>query len=231
MPGLETARRLALVLRRAGHQAYLAGGCVRDLLLRRPPADFDIATSATPEEIQALFPRTIPVGAAFGVVRVAADGGEYEVATFRAEGPYLDGRHPSSVRYATARDDVFRRDFTVNGLLYDPETAEVIDWVGGRADLEAGVIRTIGDPAARFAEDHLRMLRAVRQAAELGFAIAPDTAAALRRLGPDLVRVSPERIRDELVRIVTGPACVTFQVSSPSARVATVTVPVGPGKC
>ncbi len=206
MPSLETARRLALTLRRHGHEAYLAGGCVRDLLLGRPAADYDIATSATPEEVQALFPRTIPIGAAFGVVRVAADDGEYEVATFRAEGPYLDGRHPSSVRYATARDDVLRRDFTVNGLLYEPETAEVVDWIGGRADLEAGVIRTIGDPAARFAEDHLRMLRAVRQAAELGFAIAPDTAAAMRRFGPDLARVSPERIRDELVRIVTGPA-------------------------
>jgi poly(A) polymerase len=205
MPSLAAARAIALGLRRDGHEAYLAGGCVRDLLLGREPADYDIATSATPEQIQALFPKTIPVGAAFGVVRVAAEDGEYEVATFRTEGPYLDGRHPSSVRYATAQEDVLRRDFTINGLLYDPETAAILDWVGGRADLEAKIIRTIGDPAARFQEDHLRMLRAVRQAAELGFTIAEDTASALRRLAPGLARVSPERIRDELVRIVTGP--------------------------
>jgi len=175
------------------------------MLLGRPPADYDIATSATPEQVQALFTRTIPVGAAFGVIRVTADDGEYEVATFRAEGPYLDGRHPSSVRYATAREDAVRRDFTVNGLFFDPETSEVLDLVGGRADLAARTIRTIGDPAARFAEDHLRMLRAVRQAAELGFAIAAETLEALRQLRGGLAGVSPERVRDELIRIVAGP--------------------------
>ncbi len=205
MPSLATAKGIALRLRSHGHETYLAGGCVRDLLLGRPPADYDIATSATPEQVQALFPRTIPVGTAFGVVRVAADDGEYEVATFRTEGPYLDGRHPSSVAFAAARDDALRRDFTINGLFYDPETAEVFDVVGGRDDLAARVIRTIGDPSERFAEDHLRMLRAVRQAAELGFAIAPDTVEALRRLRRGLEGVSPERIRDELVRIATGP--------------------------
>jgi len=205
MPSFDTAREITRRLRRAGHEAYLAGGCVRDMLLGRPPADYDIATSATPDQVRALFPRTIEVGAAFGVVRVAADDGEYEVATFRTEGPYLDGRHPSSVRYASAREDALRRDFTINGLFSDPDTGDVLDFVGGRADLAARIVRTIGDPAVRFAEDRLRMLRAVRQAAELGFEIASETLDALRRLREGLRGVSPERVRDELVRIVTGP--------------------------
>jgi poly(A) polymerase len=205
MPSLVNARETVRRLRRAGHEAYLAGGSVRDMLLGRTPGDYDIATSATPDEVRALFPRTVEVGAAFGVMRVVADDGEYEVATFRTEGPYLDGRHPSSVRYATAREDALRRDFTINGLFYDPETGSVQDFVGGRADLEARIVRTIGDPEARFAEDHLRMLRAVRQAAELGFEVAPETLAALRRLRAGLRTVSAERIRDEMVRILTGP--------------------------
>jgi tRNA nucleotidyltransferase (CCA-adding enzyme) len=205
MPSLVTAGEIVRRLRRAGHEAYLAGGSVRDMLLGRTPGDYDIATSATPDEVRALFPRTVEVGAAFGVIRVVADDGEYEVATFRTEGPYLDGRHPSSVRYATAREDALRRDFTINGLFYDPETGSVQDFVGGRADLEARIVRTIGDPEARFAEDHLRMLRAVRQAAELGFEVAPETLAALRRLRAGLRTVSAERIRDEVVRILTGP--------------------------
>ncbi len=205
MPSLTTASEIVARLRRHGHEAYLAGGCVRDLLLGRPPADYDVATAAAPEEVRALFPRTSAVGAAFGVIRVAADDGEYEVATFRTEGPYLDGRHPSSVRYASAREDALRRDFTVNGLFLDPETSEVLDFVGGRADLAGRMIRTIGDPAARFAEDHLRMLRAVRQAAELGFEIAAETLDVLRQRRAGLAGVSAERVREELVRIVTGP--------------------------
>ena len=202
---LEGARAVAGRLWAAGFETYLAGGCVRDMVLGRDPADYDIATAATPEHVQAVFPRTVDVGAAFGVVRVLTDAGEYEVATFRTEGPYLDGRHPASVRYATAREDVARRDFTVNGLLYDPRTAEILDFVGGRADLLARQIRTIGDPETRFAEDRLRMVRAVRLAAELGFEIAPEVAGAVRRLARRLSEVSPERIRDELVRMVTGP--------------------------
>jgi poly(A) polymerase len=205
MPSLQTASEIVARLRTAGFEAYLAGGCVRDMLLGREPADYDIATAAPPEEIRRMFPRTIDVGAAFGVVRVVMDDGVYEVATFRTEGPYLDGRHPSSVRFATAREDVLRRDFTVNGLLYDPHTRRVLDFVGGRGDLTARLLRTIGDPAARFAEDRLRMLRAVRLAAELGFEIAPETLDAVRRLGEGLRGMSPERIRDELVRILTGP--------------------------
>jgi poly(A) polymerase len=205
MPSLVTAGEIVRRLRRAGHEAYLAGGSVRDMLLGRTPVDYDIATSATPDEVRALFPRTVEVGAAFGVIRVEADDGEYEVATFRTEGPYLDGRHPSSVRYATAREDALRRDFTINGLFYDPETGGVQDFVGGRADLKARIIRTIGDPQARFAEDHLRMLRAVRQAAELGFEIAPETLAAVGGVREELRTVSAERLRDEMVRMLTGP--------------------------
>ncbi len=205
MPSLITAREIVVRLRRHGHEAYLAGGCVRDLLLGRPPSDYDVATAATPDQVRALFPRTIAVGAAFGVIRIAAGDGEYEVATFRTEGPYLDGRHPSSVRYASAREDALRRDFTINGLFLDPETSEVQDFVEGRADLAGRLIRTIGDPAARFAEDALRMLRAVRQAADLGFEIAAETREAVRRLRAGLAQVSAERTRDELVRIMTGP--------------------------
>ncbi|HTD48533.1 MAG TPA: CCA tRNA nucleotidyltransferase [bacterium] len=205
MASFQTAVEIVKRLREAGFETYLAGGCVRDRLLGREPADYDIATAAAPGEVQALFPRTVEVGAAFGVIRVLADDGEYEVATFRTEGPYLDGRHPTSVRFATAKEDVARRDFTINGLLYDPETGQIIDDVGGRDDLAARRIRTIGDPETRFAEDRLRMLRAVRLAAELGFEIDPDTAAAARRLARRLVEVSPERIRDEIVRMVTGP--------------------------
>jgi poly(A) polymerase len=175
------------------------------MLLGREPADYDIATAAKPDEVRALFPRTVDVGAAFGVIRVVAPDGEYEVATFRAEGPYLDGRHPASVRYATAREDVARRDFTVNGLLYDPAGGEVLDFVGGQADLAARLIRTIGDPATRFGEDRLRMLRAVRLAAELGFAIDEEVTAAARRFARRIAEVSPERIRDELILMVTGP--------------------------
>jgi len=205
MATLATATEITERLRAAGFEAYLAGGCVRDMLLGRDPSDYDIATAATPEQVRALFERTVAVGAAFGVIRVLMGDESYEVATFRTEGPYRDGRHPSSVRYATAQEDVARRDFTVNGLLYDPRTAGVLDFVGGRADLAARLIRTIGDAELRFSEDRLRMLRAVRLAAELGFALVPGAVRAIRSLGPGLSQVSPERIRDELVRMVTGP--------------------------
>jgi putative nucleotidyltransferase with HDIG domain len=205
MASLATASKIAERLRAAGFETYLAGGSVRDMLLGRSPADYDLATAATPEQVRALFDRTVAVGAAFGVIRVLLDDGEYEVATFRTEGPYLDGRHPASVHYATAREDVARRDFTINGLLYDPMTQTVVDLIGGRADLAARRIRTIGDPDMRFAEDRLRMLRAVRLATELGFDIVPEAVEAIRRLAPRLSEVSPERIRDELVRMITGP--------------------------
>lgn len=205
MASLAAASKIVERLRAGGFETYLAGGSVRDMLLGREPADYDIATAARPEQVQALFERTVGVGAAFGVVRVIAPDGEYEVATFRAEGPYLDGRHPATVRYATAREDVARRDFTINGLLYDPQTKTILDFVGGQADLAGRSIRTIGDPEVRFTEDRLRMLRAVRLAAELGFEIAPEVLRAARRLAPRLAEVSAERVRDELVRMVTGP--------------------------
>lgn len=181
------------------------GGAARDHLLGIPPRDADVATSAHPEDVRRLFPASLFVGAAFGVVRVRHDGGETEVATFRSEGPYLDGRRPSSVRYATVEEDVRRRDFTVNGLLLDPVTLEVLDLVEGRPDLEARTLRAIGDPRARFHEDYLRLLRAVRLAAQLGFEIEPATFDALRELAPLAAQVAAERTRDELVRLLTGP--------------------------
>ena len=204
MATFASAAAIVAHLRDAGFESYLAGGCVRDRLLRRPAADYDIATAARPEEIARLFPRTIDVGAAFGVMRVLGVDGDYEVATFRTEGPYLDGRHPSSVRYADPREDARRRDFTINGLFYDPAAATVLDFVGGRADLEARVVRAIGDPAVRFEEDRLRMLRAVRLATELDFTIAPETFEAIRRRAGDVLAVSAERVRDELVRMLIG---------------------------
>src|SRR5438034_3299871 len=173
------ATELVRRLRAAGHEAYLAGGCVRDRLLGREPLDYDIATSAPPETVQALFPRTVPVGAQFGVVLVIADGMPVEVATFRSDAAYVDGRRPSAVHFGSAREDARRRDFTINALFLDPLTGEVVDFVGGQRDLSAGVIRAIGDARSRIAEDRLRMLRAVRLAARLGFAIEREAHAAL----------------------------------------------------
>src|SRR5690242_1840901 len=195
-------------LRERGYQAYLVGGCVRDLLLGREPADFDVATDALPQEVMAIFPETYAVGAQFGVVLVPAPGGAassaasagvtsgahsgcVEVATFRSDLGYSDGRHPDEVLFSKdAREDVQRRDFTINGLLLDPLTSEVLDYVGGRADLEAGVIRAIGDPRLRFAEDKLRLLRVVRFASRFGYAIEPETFAALKELAQQLSQVS-----------------------------------------
>lgn len=188
----------------AGHRALFAGGCVRDRLLGRTPGDHDVATSATPEQVEALFPRALTVGARFGVVVVPVEGGNVEVATFRADGRYVDGRRPEGVVFSDPPTDASRRDFTVNGLFEDPVTGEVLDYVGGRADLAARLLRAIGDPEARFREDHLRLLRAVRFAVRLGFALEPATAAAIRRLAPLAADVSAERTRDELVKILVA---------------------------
>ena len=195
------ARRIVEVLRSAGHEAYYAGGCVRDLLLGKTAHDYDIATSARPDEVTALFPRTVAVGAHFGVIMVIEENKPFEVATFRNDGNYGDGRRPDSVTFATAEEDAQRRDFTINGLFLDPVSNEVIDFVGGRRDLEAHVIRAIGDPALRFNEDKLRVLRGVRFAAALGFKIEPATWEAIRAFAGEVPVVSAERIRDELSRI------------------------------
>ncbi len=199
----ELAEKICRVLADAGHEAFLVGGCVRDLVLGRQPEDYDVATNATPDLVESLFPGSLTVGAKFGVVVVAEDGIPVEVATFRSDISYSDGRHPDRVVYSrSAEEDVRRRDFTINGLLLDPRSGQVLDFVGGRADLEAGLIRAIGDPEHRFAEDKLRMLRAIRFAARFGFAIELTTFAAIRRLAPEIRQVSAERVRDELTRLL-----------------------------
>lgn len=192
-------------LRQHGHESLLAGGCVRDRLLGVRPKDYDVATSASPQQVQELFSRTLPVGAAFGVIIVMDGDVQVEVATFRSEGPYADGRHPSSVRFATAEEDARRRDFTINAMFYDPLSRRLIDFVGGRSDLEKRVIRAVGDARERFREDHLRMLRAVRFASRLDFSLARSTRAALKELAPLVARTSGERIRDELEQILSHP--------------------------
>ena len=202
---MEAARTITERLQKAGHRAYIAGGAVRDHLRGVPPHDVDVATSAPPEEVAALFADSRFVGAAFGVVLVRVRGEPIEVATFRAEGPYLDGRRPSAVRFATEEEDVRRRDFTVNGLLLDPTTGELRDHVGGTRDLEAGILRAIGDPEARFREDHLRLLRAARFAAQLGFEVEARTLSAVKELAPLAAGVAAERTREELTRLLTGP--------------------------
>jgi poly(A) polymerase len=203
-----TATRLVERLRAAGHEALFAGGCVRDRLLGKEAHDIDIATSARPEEIQKLFPRTVAVGAQFGVIVVLEDGGEFQVATFRSDGAYRDGRHPESIAFTNAEGDARRRDFTVNGLFFDPLTRQILDFVGGESDLRAGILRSIGDPHARFAEDKLRLIRCVRFAASLGFEIEAETWRALVERAPEITAVSAERIRDELVKIFTHPSRV-----------------------
>ncbi len=190
-------------LRRAGFAAYLAGGCVRDRILGVSAKDYDIATDARPEAVQRLFEHTIPVGARFGVIMVVLGDDRFEVATFRAEADYADGRRPSTVRFGAIEEDVQRRDFTIGGMYFDPATGRVIDLVGGLRDLRAGMIRAIGNVRERFAEDHLRMLRAVRFAARLDFAIDPATWAALLRGAPAIAHISAERIGEELVLIMT----------------------------
>jgi poly(A) polymerase len=202
----EPATEIVRQLRAAGHQTLLAGGCVRDLLLGQTPEDFDVATAALPEQVSALFRPTRQVGAQFGVVLVKRRRRWIEVATFRTDGPYLDGRRPVQVTPTDARHDALRRDFTVNGMFLDPLARQVIDYVGGRADLEARVIRAIGEPVARFDEDYLRLLRAVRFAARLGFPIEPATLAAIRSHAPTLAQVAAERVREELERMFLHPA-------------------------
>ena len=213
------ATSIVETLRQRGFQAYLVGGCVRDLLLGREPKDYDVATSATPEQVMGIFPETYAVGAQFGVVLVPAPDGDVasdvamaesakahavEVATFRSDIGYSDGRHPDEVRFsADPRQDVARRDFTINGMLLDPVNENVLDFVGGREDLRAGIIRTIGDPELRFGEDKLRMLRAVRFAARFEYAIEPGTFAAMQKLAKQIEVVSRERVRDELTRMLT----------------------------
>jgi poly(A) polymerase len=207
MPGMthreSAARAIATRLRDAGYTAYFAGGCVRDRLLGREPQDFDVATDAPATDVQQLFPRTVPVGAQFGVVLVLMDGEPVEVATFRADSIYVDGRHPASVRFSSPVDDAQRRDFTINGMFLDPVTDAVIDYVGGQDDLRAGVIRAIGNPQARISEDRLRMLRAVRFAARLRFEIEPATFAAIQAAAASITDISWERIGEEVVRILT----------------------------
>jgi poly(A) polymerase len=190
----------------AGHEAVYAGGCVRDMLLEIDPKDYDVATSARPDEVLAVFPGGNTIGAHFGVILVKDHGHAVEIATFRTDGDYRDGRRPESVKFATAKEDAQRRDFTINGMFFDPVTEQVIDHVGGRADLEAGLIRAIGDPAQRFAEDYLRLLRAIRFASRFGFEIEANTWAAIQSEAPNISKISPERIRDELDRIWTSPA-------------------------
>jgi poly(A) polymerase len=201
----EFANSIVSTLKEHGHQAYLVGGCVRDLLLGREPADYDVSTDATPDEVMRIFPETYAVGAQFGVVLVPnPKGGTVEVATFRSDVGYSDGRHPDQVIFSKdPRKDVQRRDFTINGLLMDPLTNEVHDYVGGRDDLKAEIIRTIGDPKRRFAEDKLRMLRAVRFAARFRYKIEPATFASIQQLASKISQVSHERIRDELTKMLT----------------------------
>ena len=198
----------------AGHQAYWVGGCVRDLVLGREPTDYDVATSAIPDEVVRLFPNSVTVGAQFGVVKALLDDHEIEIATFRSDHGTLDGRHPREVRYAqTPQEDVSRRDFTINGLLYDPLKSEVLDFVGGQADIRAGVVRTIGEPDQRFREDYLRLLRAVRFAARFGYLIEAKTWEALKAARQGIEQVSRERVRDEVIKMLTeGAARRAFEI-------------------
>ncbi len=232
----QRAAEIVRTLRARGHQAYFAGGCVRDLLLGREPADYDVATDATPQQVMQIFPQTFAVGEQFGVVLVPPSSGAtgvpstgsgqaparqgergkgaVEVATFRSDVGYSDGRHPDEVRFTTdPREDVQRRDFTINGMMLDPATKEVLDFVGGRDDLKAGIVRAIGDPERRFDEDKLRMLRAVRFAAHFDYQIDPATMAAIQKLAPKIHQVSCERVREELTRMLTeGQARKAFEL-------------------
>jgi poly(A) polymerase len=200
----ELANSVCETLQRSGYQALLVGGCVRDILLKREPADYDVTTDATPEQVMRLFPDALAVGAKFGVVLVRRENLKVEVATFRSDVSYSDGRHPDQVVYAsTPQEDVQRRDFTINGLLMRHDTGEVLDFVGGQKDLQARVIRAIGNPDRRFMEDKLRMLRGIRFAARFGYTIEPATFSAIRKHAPEIHVVSAERIREELTKLLT----------------------------
>jgi poly(A) polymerase len=216
---IEIVRRL----RKAGYEAVFAGGCVRDRILGIDPADYDIATSARPEEVEALFENTVAVGRKFGIIVVPAHGHDFEVATFRHDGPYLDGRHPSSVTFTTAEEDALRRDFTINAMFEDPIEGRVLDYTGGRNDLGARLVRAVGDPRRRFAEDRLRMVRAVRFAARLGFEIEAGTMAAIAEEASSIVEVSAERLGDEVAKILTeGRARRAFELLDASGLLAMV---------
>ncbi|KAB2646543.1 MAG: CCA tRNA nucleotidyltransferase [Verrucomicrobia bacterium] len=204
----ETRKLATDIVRRlqaGGFSAFWVGGCVRDFLLGREPGDFDIATSARPDDIEKLFLHTVPVGRKFGVVIVVFEGQQFQIATFRAEADYFDGRRPETVVFADAQADARRRDFTANGIFFDPITRQSHDWVGGKDDLRAKMIRTIGSPEGRFGEDHLRLLRAVRFAAQLGFEIEPATFAAIQIHSAKIKLISAERVRDELIKLFQFP--------------------------
>ena len=205
MPVSQREKAVSIVkrLRENGYEAYLAGGCVRDDLLGRSPEDYDIATAGKPEAVRKIFSDTVEVGAQFGVVLVVVDGEPFEVATFRYDGPYLDGRRPSHVRFSSMEEDILRRDFTINGMMYDPIEDRVIDLVDGKGDLASRLIRAIGDPGERFQEDRLRMVRAVRLAASLGFTVEENTFQAIRQHASQVTRISWERIGDEVTRVLT----------------------------
>lgn len=210
----ELAADICHRLHASGFQAYLVGGCVRDLVLGREPEDYDVATDAHPARVQELFPSSVDVGARFGVILVVADGAQVEVATFRSDVGYSDGRHPDRVEYSTSpEEDVRRRDFTINGLMQDMETQQVLDFVGGREDLQRGLVRAIGTPELRFREDRLRMVRAVRFAARFGYAIEPATFQAIVAAAPHITSVSAERLRDEVTKLLTeGAARRAFEL-------------------
>ncbi len=205
MSNRDAAYKVVRRLHKKGYTALLAGGCVRDRLLERPAKDYDVVTDAVPKEVTKLFRRTLQIGAQFGVVMVLTDGQQVEVATFRTEGGYQDGRHPDHVEFGSATEDASRRDFTVNGMFYDPLTKKVLDFVNGRRDLEKRILRTIGDPDERFGEDYLRLLRAVRFAVKLEFTIEPATWAAIGKHAPKITGVSAERIAAELEQILSHP--------------------------
>jgi len=206
MPPRDAALRVARRLQERGHETFFAGGCVRDRLLGIEPEDYDVATDAKPEEVCAIFPNARGVGAAFGVILVGSGGRIVEVATFRSDGAYLDARHPVEVTFGSAREDAQRRDFTINGLFERPEDGEIVDMVGGRQDIEAGILRAIGDPEERFQEDHLRMLRAVRFTARFGLKIDPATGEAIASRAANLQGISRERIGQELRRMFAEPS-------------------------
>jgi tRNA nucleotidyltransferase/poly(A) polymerase len=196
------AREIVQMLRDAGHESYFVGGCVRDMVMEIRPVDYDIATGALPEQVTALFPRTEPIGAKFGVILVIHHGHPFEVATFRSDEAYVDGRRPAGVVFTGPEEDVLRRDFTINGLLYDPIEDRIIDFVDGQADIKKKIVRAIGDPHQRFSEDKLRILRAIRFGARFGYTVEAKTWDAVCAMAPEIGQVSAERIRDELLRIL-----------------------------
>ena len=199
------ALKIVKTLSDAGFKAYWAGGCVRDMIMGLQPHDYDIATDARPDQVIKLFEKTVQVGASFGVIKVLYDSHEFEVATFRADGIYIDGRHPEVVHFSQEKEDALRRDFTINGLFYDTSRGKIIDYVNGRQDIKDGIIRTINDPKERFSEDRLRLIRSVRFAAKFGYQIEKETYQALKEMAMSISEVSAERIREEFIKMITGP--------------------------